>query len=167
MDIDIAGKLFPNITTLIIQLCSTGVMLLIFKKFLWVPMQNYFAKRAGFIESQINEAKDMNEKAKAFMIESDKQARESAREYRDIVEKAKSDALKVRDDIIVEAKKEAASKIEQAQKEIEAEKVQARQDMKEEMVDIAMEVATKIMNKEMNTKENQVLIEEFVEKVVN
>lgn len=167
MDIDIAGKLFPNITTLIIQLCSTGVMLLIFKKFLWVPMQNYFAKRADFIESQINEAKDMNEKAKAFMIESDKQARESAREYRDIVEKAKSDALKVRDDIIVEAKKEAASKIEQAQKEIEAEKVQARQDMKEEMVDIAMEVATKIMNKEMNTKENQVLIEEFVEKVVN
>lgn len=167
MDIDIAGKLFPNITTLIIQLCSTGVMLLIFKKFLWIPMQNYFAKRADFIESQINEAKDMNEKAKAFMIESDKQARESAREYRDIVEKAKSDALKVRDDIIVEAKKEAASKIEQAQKEIEAEKVQARQDMKEEMVDIAMEVATKIMNKEMNTKENQVLIEEFVEKVVN
>lgn len=167
MDIDIAGKLFPNITTLIIQLCSTGVMLLIFKKFLWVPMQNYFAKRADFIESQINEAKDMNEKAKAFMIESDKQARESAREYRDIVEKAKSDALKVRDDIIVEAKKEATSKIEQAQKEIEAEKVQARQDMKEEMVDIAMEVATKIMNKEMNTKENQVLIEEFVEKVVN
>lgn len=167
MNIDIAGKLFPNITTLIIQLCSTGVMLLVFKKFLWVPMQNYFAKRADFIESQINEAKDMNEKAKAFMIESDKQARESAREYRDIVEKAKSDALKVRDDIIGEAKKEAASKIEQAQKEIEVEKVQARQDMKEEMVDIAMQIATKIMNKEMNTKENQDLVDDFVEKVVN
>ena len=30
MDIDIAGKLFPNITTLIVQLCSTGVMLFVF-----------------------------------------------------------------------------------------------------------------------------------------
>lgn len=166
-DIDIAGKLFPDVTTLIIQLLSTGVMLLVFKKYLWVPMQNYFAKRADFIEGQINEAKDMNEKAKAFMVESEKQARESAREYRDIVEKAKSDALKVRDDIIVEARKEAASKIEQAQKEIEAEKVQARDDMKEEMIDIAIEVATKIMNKDMNTKQNQELVEEFVEKVVS
>ena len=32
---DIAGKLFPNLTTLIVQLLSTGVLLLIFKKFLW------------------------------------------------------------------------------------------------------------------------------------
>ena len=30
---DIAGKLFPNLTTLIVQLLSTGVLLLIFKKF--------------------------------------------------------------------------------------------------------------------------------------
>ena len=167
MDIDIAGKLFPNITTLIVQLLSTGVMLFVFKKFLWTPVQAYFAKRADFIESQINEAKDMNEKAKTFMVESEKQARISAREYRDIVERAKSDALKVRDDIIVEARKEAASKIEQAQKEIEAEKVQARDDMKEEIVDIAMEVATKIMKKEMDTKENEKLVNEFVEEVMN
>ncbi|WRK53140.1 hypothetical protein SD457_23970 [Coprobacillaceae bacterium CR2/5/TPMF4] len=33
MDIDIASKLFPNITTLIVQLLATGVMLCIFKSF--------------------------------------------------------------------------------------------------------------------------------------
>lgn len=166
MDIDIAGKLFPNITTLIIQLLSTGVMLFVFKKFLWTPVQAYFEKRADFIETQIDEAKGMNEKAKTFMVESEKQARESAQEYRDIVERAKSDALKVRDDIIIEARKEAASKIAQAEKEIAAEKVQARDDMKEEIVDIAMYVATKIMKKEMNTKENEKLVDEFVKEVI-
>lgn len=166
MEIDIAGKLFPNITTLIVQLLSTGVMLFVFKKFLWTPVQAYFAKRADFIEKQIDDAKDMNEKAKTFMVESEKQARDSAREYRDIVERAKSDALKVRDDILIEARKEATSKIEQAEKEIAAEKVQARDDMKEEIVDIAMDVATKIMKKEMNTKENEKLVHEFVEEVI-
>lgn len=40
-------------------------------------------------------------------------------------------------------------------------KVQARADMKEEIVDIAMDVATKIMKKEMNTKENEKLVNEF------
>lgn len=167
MSIDIAGKLFPNITTLIVQLLSTGVLLFFFKKYLWVPMQNYFAKRADFIESQINEAKDMNERARVLMEESDQQAKESAKEYRGIVEKAKVDALKVRDDIIVEARKEAASKIKQAEQEIAAEKEEARKEMKEEMIDIAMEVATKIMNKDMNSKENQKLVKEFVDKVVN
>ena len=167
MSIDIAGKLFPNITTLIVQLLSTGVLLFFFKKYLWVPMQNYFAKRADFIESQINEAKDMNERARVLMEESDQQAKESAKEYRGIVEKAKVDALKVRDDIIVEARKEAASKMKQAEQEIAAEKEEARKEMKEEMIDIAMEVATKIMNKDMNSKENQKLVKEFVDKVVN
>ena len=167
MEFDIAGKLFPNIATLIVQLLSTGVMLIVFKKFLWIPMQNYFAKRADFIESQMNEAKEMNEKANADMVESEEQARESAKEYRDIVARSKEDALKIRDDIVADAKKEATNKIEQAQKEIEAEKALAKTEMKEEMIDIAMEVATKIMNKDMNTQTNQELVEEFIDKVVN
>ncbi len=165
IDVDVAGKLFPNIATLIIQLCSTGVLLLVFKKFLWVPMQEYFAKRANFIESQINEAKEMNEKAKTYMLESEQQARESAKEYRDIVEKAKSDALKVR--IVEKAKAEATAKIDQAQREIEAEKQQAKEEMKEEMVNVAIEIASKIVAKDMNTTKNQEMVEDFVKKVVN
>ena len=71
MDIDIASKLFPNITTLIVQLLATAVMLCIFKKFLWKPMQNYFAKRADYIEGTVNDAKNMQQKAKALMEASD------------------------------------------------------------------------------------------------
>lgn len=167
MSIDIASKLFPNITTIIIQLLSTGVLFLLFKKYLWTTVQAYFAKRADFIETQMNEASLANEKAKQLMVDSETQARLSASEYRDIVERAKNDALKLRDQIIVDAKKEATSKIQQAQKEIEAEKQQAKDDMREEMVNIAIEVASKVIHKEMNTKENQQMVEEFVDKVVN
>ena len=167
MNIDVASKLFPNMTTLIVQLLSTGVMFLIFKKFLWVPVQEYFAKRADFIESQMNEAKEMNSKAKEFLIDSEQKARESAKEYRDIVEKAKQDALSTRDKIIDDAKKEVSLKVEQARREIEAEKAQAKEEMKEEMVTIAMEVATKVMNKEMNSEENKKMVEDFVSKVTN
>lgn len=166
MSVDVAGKLFPNITTLIVQLLATGVLLFFFKKYLWVPVQAYFEKRANFIESTINDAKEMNEKAKAFMVESEEQARESAREYRDIVERAKADALKVRDDIVADAKKEAANKLYQAEREIQAEKQQAKEEMKEEMVEIAIEVATKVLHKEMNNQENQQMVEDFVDKVV-
>ena len=56
-------------------------MLLIFKKFLWVPVQEYFAKRADYIESTINEAKDMKEKAIVHINEAEKQARDAALQY--------------------------------------------------------------------------------------
>lgn len=167
IDIDVAGKLFPNVATMIIQLCSTGVLLIVFKKFLWKPMLAYFAKRADFIESQMNEAREMNNKAKEYMLTSEQKARESAKEYRDIVEKAKLDALSARDKIISDAKKEANQKIEQARREIEAEKAQAQEEMKEEMVTIAMDVAMKVMNKEMNSEENKKMVEDFVNKVAN
>ena len=166
MEIDIAGKLFPNITTLVVQLCSTGIMLLIFKKFLWVPVQEYFAKRADYIESTINEAKDMKEKAIVHINEAEKQARDAALQYHVIIDQAKEEGQKQKQKIVDEAQKEARNKIEAANKEIEAEKVLARAQMKEEIVDIAMEIATKVMNKDMNSKENEALVDEFVSKVV-
>lgn len=167
MNIDIAGKLFPNVTAVTIQLCSTGIILFFFKKLLWTPMRAYFEKRANSIESTINETKEMSEKAKTSMVESGKQARESAKKYRGIVKRAEAGALKVRDDIVADMKEEASNKLKQAEREIEAEKQQAKEEMKEEMVDIAIEVAAKVLSKEMNSKENQQMVEDFVGKVVN
>ena len=92
---DIAGKLFPNLTTLIVQLLSTGVLLLIFKKYLWKNVMEYFAKRADYIESTINEAKEMNEKASANLETAEKEAREAASKYRDILDQARDDTLLV------------------------------------------------------------------------
>ena len=50
---DIAAKLFPNPTTMIVQLCSTAIMLLLFKKYLWNYVLEFFQKRADFIEGNI------------------------------------------------------------------------------------------------------------------
>lgn len=164
---DIASKLFPNVTTIIIQLLSTGVLFLVFKKYLWVPVQNYFAKRAEFIEGTVNEAKDMNEKARELMEESEEQSRQAAVQYREIVNLAKEDALKTKATIQDQANQEYKAKLDQARREIEAERVQAKAAMKQEIVEVAIDVATKVMNKEMDTKTNKVLVEDFVEEVVN
>lgn len=54
---DIAGKLFPNLTTLIVQLLSTGVLLLIFKKFLGKCHGIFLHKEADYHRSTIKEQK--------------------------------------------------------------------------------------------------------------
>lgn len=165
---DIAGKLFPNLTTLIVQLLSTGVLLLIFKKFLWKNVMEYFAKRADYIESTINEAKEMNEKASANLETAEKEAREAASKYREILESSKRWMVKKwNNKLLTKQTKKQELKLNKAQKEIETEKKQAQADMKQEIVDVAIEVATKVMNKEMNEEINKGLVEEFVDDVVN
>ena len=94
MDIDVASKLFPNLTTMIVQLLSTGVMFFCFKRFLWKYVQAYLGKRADFIEGNMQEAKAMNDKAKAMLLESEEKARQSALEYQQILASAKEDAQK-------------------------------------------------------------------------
>ena len=167
MDINIAEKLFPNVLSVVVQLISTGVMFFVFKKFLWQPMQDYFAKRADFIESTMNDATRMQSEAKVLMEESEKQAKEAAMQYRTILEQAKVDAQSVKDSIIEEANLEAKQKLEQAQKRIESEQAAAQEAMKEEIVNVAMDVAIKVMNQQMDQKTNETLVKEFVDEVIN
>lgn len=165
MDFDIQGSLFPNLTTLITQLLATGVLVYFFLKFLWDPFCEMMAKRATFIEGNINEAKEINEQAKVHIQESERLAKEGAIEYKEIVEKAKEDGQKVKNTIIEEAKKEAAIKIVQADQQIESKKQKVREEMKQEMVDVAFEVAKKVIDKEIDQETNKKLIEDFVNEV--
>ena len=119
----------------------------------------------GYIEYNGDEVVSFREKPNLETAE--KEAREAASKYREILDQAKDDGQKVKQQIIDQANEEARAKIEQAQKEIETEKKQAQADMKQEIVDVAIEVATKVMNKEMNEEINKGLVEEFVDDVVN
>ena len=64
----------------------------------------------------------MNEKASTNLETAEKEAREAASKYREILDQAKDDGQKVKQQIIDQANEEARAKIEQAQKEIETEK---------------------------------------------
>ena len=109
----------------------------------------------------------MNEKAKTLLAESEEKARQSALEYQQILATAKEDAQKQQEKILAEAREQAAIKMAQADQAIEAQKAQARQDMREEMVDIALEVASRLMATQMTSEENKKMAEGFIDQVVN
>lgn len=165
MEVDIAGKLFPNVATMIVQLLSTGILFYFFMKFLYGPLQTYLGKRASFIEQNINEAKDMNAKAKVHMEESEKLAKVGALEYREVVEKAKTDAQAQKEKILDEARAEASYRLEQAAKQIESEKVKAQENMRKEMVEIALSATKKVVEKEIDEEKNRDLITAFIDEV--
>lgn len=46
-------------------------------------------------------------------------------------------------------------------------KLAAQDEMKKEIVEVAVEVATKVMDQNMNTEANKALVDDFVKQVVN
>ena len=124
-------------------------------------------KMTDYIEGNINDAKAKNEKASEYLLESEKQAKEAAKQYKEIIDQAKEDAVKAKSKIMDEANKQAQEKIEQARHEIESEKLAAQDEMKKEIVDVAVEVATKVMDQNMNTEANKALVDDFVKQVIN
>jgi len=164
---DVAAKLFPNITTVIVQLLSTGVMLFLFRKLLWNYVLDFLNQRADAIEKNMTDAKEAKDQALVYLEKSEKQAQEAAKQYRDIVNQANEDAKAIKQQALSDAQAQAQDKLEQARRAIESERAQAQSQMKEEIIGVALDAATKVMNKDMDTPTNNALIEDFVNQVVN
>lgn len=54
IDVDITGQLIPNLLTVLVQLCSTLVLFLLAKKFLWKSVKNWLDARADKMLSLIH-----------------------------------------------------------------------------------------------------------------
>lgn len=85
--------------------------------------------------------------AAAIITKSNEMARDHARE------------------IVDNAKEHARGLVVRAKREIEAEKVQVRQDMKTEIAEMSIQIAEKVLAREISLDDNRKIIDEFFERV--
>ncbi|MEE1412007.1 MAG: ATP synthase F0 subunit B, partial [Bulleidia sp.] len=63
IDIDIVEQLIPNPMTMLVQLCSTLVLFLLMKKFLWKSVKNFLDVRADKMQSDLAESEQAKQDA--------------------------------------------------------------------------------------------------------
>ena len=159
---DVAGQLFPNLTTMIVQWLSTGVLLFFVVKYLWKPARDFINNRAEYSQSQIDEANKLKEDAKALNEEAKAQIKEASITAGNIIDSAKNEGLQLKDSIVESAKMEAKSKLEEARKEIAYEKRQMQNEVKQEIVDVALAACEKLMSDKVLNEDDRKAVEEFV-----
>ena len=82
-----------------------------------------------------------------------------------ILSDGKVAADKIKDDTLAKAKEEANKIKEDAKLQIKAEKDKAISEIKKEVVDLSISVAEKLIDKNINEKDNASLIEESLNKI--
>ncbi|MGV3024450.1 F0F1 ATP synthase subunit B [Clostridium thermobutyricum] len=150
------GKVIATIINFII-------LLLILKKFFWNKIENLIDERQKFILNKINEAKEKEEQAEKMIIEKEVALKEARIEGKKITEKRKNQADKIYDEIINEAKNSAKIIEEKSRLELEREKLKAMEEIKEKSVDLAITLSKKIVEKELDEKNQKEILDKFIE----
>ena len=139
------------------------ILLFLLKKYAWKPILDALNSREEGIKNALDEA----EKARQEMVElksSNEQIVKEARAERDAMLK---EARSMKENMITEAKDEAkaqASKIiEQAKATIENEKLAAITELRNQVAELSIGIAEKIIKDELSQKDKQV---ELIEKML-
>ncbi len=167
LDIDIAKQLFPNPLTMIVQLCSTGVLFYVVATKLWAPARKLMEKRAQIITSDLSLAKDELAMAKLQQAEASLALSTAYNKSKEIVKQAEEEALVAKAEIVAQAKMEAARQLERAHEQIAMAKEAMKDEMFVEMVSIAMSASEKLLQVKLDDVEDRNLVENFVKEIQN
>ena len=161
----IANKLIPNWISFVIQLTSFLILLLVVFFIAYKPVKRMMKKRADHIENEIKEAEEKNVVAAASVNEAKELVSSSKVKASEIIKNAEAKGQEKYDAMILEAKQEVADMKKAAEEDIERAKEDAIQDIRSEMVSVALSASKEILKREVDNKDNVKLAEDFIDQL--
>jgi len=149
----------------LVQIISFAILYWLLKKYAFGPLLGVMQKRQEKIAKQIEDAEKNNREAERLLQEQQVLLNNARSEAQIILENAQRQAAKNAEDILAEAKNEAERMKEKAVAEILLEKERALHSIKEQIANISVLIAEKIIEKELDDKGQTKLVEQFVKQV--
>lgn len=151
--------------TFIAQILNLFLQAYLIKRFLFKPINEILAKRKAMADAQLRDAETARTEAEAIKAEYEKDMAEARSKASDIIVSAQKTATAQSDKILQEATAAAAALKEKAQSDIEQEKKKAVSEIRSEIGGIAMDIAGKVIEREINEEDHKKLIDEFIANV--
>lgn len=151
--------------TFLAQICNLMIQLVIFKKFLLKPIKQVIADRKAKADSEIADAQKLRTEAEAMKAEYEQNLHNARTEANQIVAAAQKTATARSEEIVGEARAQAAALKQKAEAYIAQERKKAVNEVKDEIGGIAMEIASKVVEREISEKDHKDLIDEFIKNV--
>ncbi|MDD6311840.1 MAG: F0F1 ATP synthase subunit B [Firmicutes bacterium] len=151
-----------DLKTIIFSMVNFLILVAVLGKFIYKPFLGMLEQRKNAIQEQFDKAEVLNSRANAKMAKYNRQIANAEEEARDILKDAKERAEKMSEDIIAEAKQQASEIIEHAHKTIENEKAQAVDDLKDEIAQLALLAAEKIVGGEIDNVGHDAIVERVI-----
>ncbi|WP_018923170.1 F0F1 ATP synthase subunit B [Salsuginibacillus kocurii] len=141
------------------------ILLMLLRKFAWGPIMNMMKEREEHIAQEIETAEKNRKEAENYLEEQRQEVQNARDEARNIVDNAKKTGEKQREEIMTQARDEAERLKESARVEIAREKEQAVAEVRDQVASLSVLIASKVIDKELDEKEQEQMIEDYLKEV--
>jgi F-type H+-transporting ATPase subunit b len=141
------------------------VLLWLLAKFAWRPMLRALEARQETIRKSLDDAQQAKQELERLNKESAQILRNAHAEAESIISKSRVDADKFREEMKQKARADAEGIIREAQRQIETETGRALRQIRSEIADISVAIASKLIQRNFSKEDNSELIEDTLKQM--
>ncbi|WP_373440911.1 F0F1 ATP synthase subunit B family protein [Metamycoplasma equirhinis] len=146
----------------VFSLITLGIIVLIITFLVYKPLKKMIKKRQEFIQNNIDDSIKAKEDALKIREENDKKIMDANLQANNIINAAKSESEKIINNGSQQAKKKAEMIINQAQILINKKQEEFNKKQKKLIIESAINISEKILNREIKDSENIKMIKEVL-----
>ena len=150
---------------LLFQIINTVILFLVLKKILFKPVLNIIEKRENMIQEDLATGAKAKNEGIALKKEYEEKVSIAKEEGREIIRQATARAEEKSNQIVSDAQAEAVALKAKASKDIAQEKEQAIAEIRNDISDIAILAASKVLEEDIDKSKHEDLIEKFIKEV--
>jgi F-type H+-transporting ATPase subunit b len=141
------------------------LLLALLARYAWKPLLAFLASREETIKTSLENAQTAKKELERIQQESAQIIRKAHGEAESIVSRSWSDAEKVREEMKQKAKTEADAIVKESQRQIELETGRALRQIRSEVADLSIAIASKVIQRNVSKEDNSRLIEDTLKQI--
>ena len=152
-----------QIPHILITILNLMILFFVVKKFLFKPVQRILAQRQSQVDKLYADAESAQEEAEKNKAAYSEKLENAEHEADVILQSAAKTAERNSDVVLAEATAKANAMLQKAEADIAQERKKAVNDIKNEISDLSVSIAGKVIGREINAADHQALIDGFIE----
>jgi len=141
------------------------VLVALLARFAWRPLLQALEGRQAAIAKSLEDAAQARQELDRLNRESSQMMQQARVEAEAIVSKSRSDAEVLREELKQKSQAEAATIVKNAEAQIKLETARAVQQIRKDTVNLSVEIASKILRRQISKADHEGLLEETLQQV--
>jgi len=159
------SPILPAANELIWGTVAFLILLFLMYRTVFPSINQAFKDRRANIEGKLEQAEREREEAEQLLEQYRRRLRDAEDETQRILEEARSNAERVRRDLLAKAEGDAGRELDRARQAIRAERDQAIRQLRNEVGTLAVELATRVVGDSLDRERQLRLVDEYIEEL--
>ena len=150
-----------DLQQVLLHIANMAILFFIVWKLLYKPISKFMKKRSDEIQKQIEEAARKQTEAEQLKAKYDEMVKNAQALAAQLIDKSKAAADEQARQIVQAAQANASDLIIRSRKDVQLLKTKAKDEMRSEITDMAIQIAQKILRREVQPEDNREIINSF------